>query len=371
MATKEQLAANRKNSRKSTGPKSPAGKDKSKLNRLTHGLRAEQFVLPSEDAAEFQTFVDAWMADWKPRTMARAQLVKEAAVAAWRKERCVRSESTRLGRRIRETMAMWRTGEDQKVEKLVAALDESPYESVAALSATRAGVERLIAMWTEIAEAATPDGWDDVDAHHFRVISLQGLTPEDDEADLLRESSWRLYLRNAPEGSTPPDQPDPLDDAEAEEVSAALRALAAEELANLRKVVDRLPDETSSWLRQAEASAMLPQKEDVLLLRYESQRSREFHRALGDLTKMAQSGSDLVEVEEDGSGSDGELPSEANSAEVSGVEEVEGGFSAAASEGMTEEEASAAVVALASPSTGVVGTESEAGAGLERALKCA
>ena len=44
---------------------------------------------------------------------------------------------------------------------------------------------------------------------------------------------------------------------------------------------------------------MLPLAEDVLLLRYETQRVlREFHRALGDLTRMAQSGSDLVAVEE-------------------------------------------------------------------------
>jgi hypothetical protein len=352
MATKEQIAANRKNAKQSTGPKSPAGKDKARLNRLTHGLRAEQVVLPSEDSAEFQAFVDAWMADWKPRTMARAQLVKEAAVAAWRKERCVRAESTRLGRRIRETMAQRHAGAEGKVEKLVEALADDPYDAVKALESTRAGVERLIAMWEEIAEAAvTPGGWDDADDHHARVLQLCGYEPDDDDAADIHNDSWRLYLRNAPADKRDDDDPEPWTDAEAEAAAARLRDLAAQELGDLREALDDLPDETSSWLRQAEALALEPRNEDGLLLRYETQRSREFHRALGDLTRMAQSGSDLVAVEEDTSGPDEELPTEANSSEVVADKEIECGFSDQDSPGMASEASAAAVatVVAASP----------------------
>ncbi|HEY2155993.1 MAG TPA: hypothetical protein VGH33_10210 [Isosphaeraceae bacterium] len=294
MATKEQIAANRKNARKSTGPKSPAGKDQVKFNGLRHGLRAEAVVLPSEDDNEFKAFVDAWMDDWRPTTMARAQLVKEAAVAAWRKERCVRAEATRLGRRIRETVGGWRTQEQRKVDEAVAALPDDPRGAVERLLATRAGVERMIALWAEIAGAATPDGWDD--AHHFRVIFLCGRMPADDEAIGLRDDSWRLYLRNAPADMIADDDPEPWGDAEALEVAAGLRDLAAGRIAELRADRDRLADPLPSWLAQAEAETLLPREEDALLLRYESQRSREFHRALGDLTKMAQSGSDLVAV---------------------------------------------------------------------------
>ena len=57
MATREQIAANRKNAKKSTGPKSEAGKDRARFNGLRHGLRAEEVVLPSEDTAEFQARV--------------------------------------------------------------------------------------------------------------------------------------------------------------------------------------------------------------------------------------------------------------------------------------------------------------------------
>ncbi len=138
------------------------------------------------------------MDDWKPTTMARAQLVEEAAVAAWRKRRCVRSETTRLGRRIRESVDRRRAQEEQAVDKAVAALADDPRAAVARLLATRAGVERMIGLWSGIAEAATPEGWNDDHAHHFRVIFLCGRMPADDEAIGLRDDSWRLYLRNAP-----------------------------------------------------------------------------------------------------------------------------------------------------------------------------
>ncbi len=171
--------------------------------------------------------------------------------------------------------------EEQAVDKAVAALADDPRAAVTRLLATRAGVERMIGLWSAIAEAATPAGWDDAHAHHFRVIFLCGRMPADDEAIGLRDDSWRLYLRNAPADMIADDDPAPWNDAEAAEVAAGLRDLARGRIAELRDVLDRMPDPLPSWLAQAEADAMLPRAEDALLLRYETQRSREFHRAPG------------------------------------------------------------------------------------------
>ena len=49
MATEVQIEANRRNSRKSTGPKTEEGKNRSKFNALDHGCRANVLVLPTED----------------------------------------------------------------------------------------------------------------------------------------------------------------------------------------------------------------------------------------------------------------------------------------------------------------------------------
>ena len=50
MAVSEaKLEANRRNAQKSTGPRTEAGKKRSSLNAVTHGLRAETLVLLDED----------------------------------------------------------------------------------------------------------------------------------------------------------------------------------------------------------------------------------------------------------------------------------------------------------------------------------
>ncbi|MBV8265569.1 MAG: hypothetical protein JO252_04405, partial [Planctomycetaceae bacterium] len=51
---------NRKNSQQSTGPRTAAGKEKSKLNGLKHGLRAATLVLPGEDPEALEHRLDAW-----------------------------------------------------------------------------------------------------------------------------------------------------------------------------------------------------------------------------------------------------------------------------------------------------------------------
>jgi hypothetical protein len=49
MATAAQIEANRRNSQKSCGARTQAGKDKSRFNALDHGCRANILVLPTEE----------------------------------------------------------------------------------------------------------------------------------------------------------------------------------------------------------------------------------------------------------------------------------------------------------------------------------
>src|ERR1039458_4019769 len=53
-ASIHRTAINRANSQHSTGPRSEAGKQRSALNALTHGLTARTAVLPSEDPAAYE-----------------------------------------------------------------------------------------------------------------------------------------------------------------------------------------------------------------------------------------------------------------------------------------------------------------------------
>jgi hypothetical protein len=53
-----QIEANRRNAEKSTGPKTPEGKQAVASNAVKHGLFARQLILNDEDPEEYQALVD-------------------------------------------------------------------------------------------------------------------------------------------------------------------------------------------------------------------------------------------------------------------------------------------------------------------------
>ncbi len=82
-----QLAANQKNARKSTGPKTEAGKQASSLNALRHGLTAQVVVLPTDDLAAYHRFTQNFHDDLQPKGALETQLTQSLADDAWRLNR--------------------------------------------------------------------------------------------------------------------------------------------------------------------------------------------------------------------------------------------------------------------------------------------
>jgi hypothetical protein len=72
-----------KNPGHSTGPRSPEGKARSSMNRLTHGCRSEQLILNHEDPAEFEFIMNGWLEAYKPEDAIAQHLVEETAKAHW------------------------------------------------------------------------------------------------------------------------------------------------------------------------------------------------------------------------------------------------------------------------------------------------
>jgi hypothetical protein len=82
-----QIEANRRNAQQSTGPRSDAGKQKSSLNALRHGLTARVVVLPTEDLAAYQHFSTEFLADLAPETFAERQSAQTIIDTQWRLNR--------------------------------------------------------------------------------------------------------------------------------------------------------------------------------------------------------------------------------------------------------------------------------------------
>ena len=82
-----QIEANRRNAQQSTGPRSDAGKQKSSLNAMRHGLTARVVVLPTEDLAAYQRFSTEYLADLAPETFAERQHAQTIIDTQWRLNR--------------------------------------------------------------------------------------------------------------------------------------------------------------------------------------------------------------------------------------------------------------------------------------------
>ncbi|HLK19599.1 MAG TPA: hypothetical protein VKT81_11605 [Bryobacteraceae bacterium] len=78
---------NRQNAQHSTGPRTEAGKRRSSLNALQHGLTATSAVLPSEDPAAYQQHCLNFRNEYQPATPTETHWVQELADTAWRLNR--------------------------------------------------------------------------------------------------------------------------------------------------------------------------------------------------------------------------------------------------------------------------------------------
>jgi hypothetical protein len=93
MATPAQIAANRANSLKSTGPRTPEGKAASRFNALKHVLDAQSVIIPGENSADYDALVRDYQSEFSPESPSEAFHVDTMIRADWSKRRLVRMES--------------------------------------------------------------------------------------------------------------------------------------------------------------------------------------------------------------------------------------------------------------------------------------
>ena len=80
MTSFRQIDANRRNARKSTGPITDDGKQRSRRNAVRHGLTAETVIGALEDAEDYKAFEAAITADYDAQSAVERELVLRLAV---------------------------------------------------------------------------------------------------------------------------------------------------------------------------------------------------------------------------------------------------------------------------------------------------
>lgn len=105
MTSERKAEANRRNARKSTGPKTPEGKDAVRLNALKHGLLSREALLPGEDEEALRELVKRLRAELQPVGELENLLVDRIVAAYWRLRRLGRVEAGLFAWELYEALA--------------------------------------------------------------------------------------------------------------------------------------------------------------------------------------------------------------------------------------------------------------------------
>ncbi len=100
MPTAKQLAANRANAKKSTGPRTPEGRAKIRANAIRHGLTGQILTLSESERPLFDELLTSLLKDFNPHNTIERQLVTGIAWDTWRlnRLRAIESSTFVLGR---------------------------------------------------------------------------------------------------------------------------------------------------------------------------------------------------------------------------------------------------------------------------------
>ena len=100
MATQSQIDANRMNAQKSTGPKTPEGKAKSRRNALQHGLTAKSCMLADEDPDDLLDLTEEIREKFNPQDTDEDFLIERMAKARIRYNRIMPIEASIFNLRL-------------------------------------------------------------------------------------------------------------------------------------------------------------------------------------------------------------------------------------------------------------------------------
>src|SRR5262249_34141624 len=117
LTSERQMAANRANALRSTGPKTAKGKAAIRLNALRHGLLARDVVLPEEDADAFEELRNQVRASLSPIGPIEEFLIDQIVNAMWRLRRLAQAEALLFHSRMHAVKADRISSEMRSYEK--------------------------------------------------------------------------------------------------------------------------------------------------------------------------------------------------------------------------------------------------------------
>ena len=282
----EQLASNRRNSLKSTGP-GPESREKTRKNALKHGLTGEGIVVPDEDVAAIQERFDAFDADLNPQGVVPEYLVRHLALLSVRMDRSARQEAASLARNMLLAEQAEADAHRDELQALVDHISADPEVAYRKLQRSPRGLAWMIREWEDLQvdlADANPYRWSS--ARIERAENLIGHSYANPNLSRIG------VLSNAYHGNfdrlKAGDWPDMPETDRKEAARAELGRFVDAEIARLKDVLENL-DRTR--LARIEAGAMAralfdASKEAVLARKYAAAAERGFFKTLKTIQEL-------------------------------------------------------------------------------------
>ena len=269
-----QMAANRRNAQKSTGPRTAHGRDVSKMNALKHGFLSEATVIRGKHAREserqFRNLRKSFWEHLVPVGPLEEMLVDQIVTANWRLRRALKVEAGEIALNVDD--GQWkRSRRNMMLESLGWEVFGDPSHGMRnssignslmrrQLAAVRACVEKE----NELTEAAI-----------LQNVSFHG-KPYELTVDL---QNLRTQLQSNPEGLAA--------DALRDRQKAAALKFIDRELNSISWNLDVCVEHEENEEEARQASAMLPPPEVLeKLMRYETKLERQLYRAMNQLERL-------------------------------------------------------------------------------------
>ncbi len=142
--TAARMAANRRNSQLSTGPRTAEGKERSRANAVKHGLTGSGIALPAEDKEAVAERFLTIQAELAPATLVGAALAHQVALMTVRLQRAARYEAAALAARVRGAAVAFDDAREAEAEKLLAWIEQDPPNHRRKLLAMPEGVDKMV-----------------------------------------------------------------------------------------------------------------------------------------------------------------------------------------------------------------------------------
>jgi len=178
MTTLRQIDANRRNAQKSTGPRTPEGKARSRGNALVHGLSGAGVVLSPDDHDEVAERLVTWRPSYRPETPQGEWYFRQLVVNSVRIDRCQRDEAVQLQYVARRAAGCWDDDRRVEAETLAVGLSARPALTAAKLRQNKHGALWLVDRWRGLAEAAETSGGAWSESESATAFDLLGTPPD-------------------------------------------------------------------------------------------------------------------------------------------------------------------------------------------------